>query len=118
MEPFSVTEAMVAWLASMGYEASQDVPGNMPDEFVTVERGGGGVRGLVDHPVMAVQCWAMTPNRAEAMANEVRLRAITEPPPPGVHSVRVNSGPYKFNDEVTGRPRWQIALDVHCQLAI
>lgn len=118
MEAFSVTEAMVSWLGSMGYEASQDVPRRPTDEFVTVERQGGGVRGLVDHPVMAVQCWAMTPERAEAMANEVRLRAIGEQPPHGIHSVRVNSGPYKFNDEETGRPRWQIAFDVHCQLAI
>lgn len=118
MGAFSVTEAMVSWLASMGYEASQDVPADMPDEFVTVERGGGGTRGLVDHPVMAVQCWALTAERAEGLANEVRLRTLTEQPPPGVHSVGVNAGPYKFNDEESGRPRWQLALDVHCQLAI
>ena len=45
MEAFSVTEAMVSWLASMGYETSQDVPADMPDEFVTVERTGGAVKG-------------------------------------------------------------------------
>lgn len=118
MEAFSVTEALVSWLGSMGYEASQDVPGDMPDEFVTVERTGGGVTSLVDHPVVAVQCWAMTPDRAEALATEARLRMLTERPPAGVHSVRANQGPYKFNDPATRRPRWQFALDVSCQLAI
>lgn len=118
MGAFSVTEAMVAWLASMGYDASMDVPGAMPDEFVTVERTGGGASSMVDHPVMAVQCWALAGERAEAMANEARLRLLTETPPPGVHSVRANAGPYKFNDPDTRRPRWQFVLDVACQLAV
>lgn len=118
MEAFSVTEAMVSWLASMGYETSQDVPADMPDEFVTVERTGGGASDLVDHPVMAVQCWAMTGERAEALANEVRLRVMATQPPAGIHSARPNQGPYKFNDPATRRPRWQFALDVSCQLAI
>jgi len=125
MQPFSVTEALVSWLASMGYEAIMDAPSDagegaaasdMPDEFVTVERTGGGVRDMIDRPLVAVQCWALTGERAEALANEVRLRVLTERPPAGVHSVRLNAGPYKFNDEATRRPRWQMALDVACQL--
>lgn len=118
MHAFSVTEAMVSWLRKMDYEASSDVPGDMPAEFVTVERTGGGASSYVDHPVMAVQCWAPTPERAEALANEVRLRLLTEPPPEGVHSVRANTGPYKFNDPATRRARYQLVLDVACQVAV
>lgn len=117
MEPFSVTEAMVAWIGSLGHVASLDVPSPMPDEFVTVERTGGGARDRVDHPVMAVQCWALTPERAEALANSVRLSLLTTAPPAGIHSVRANTGPYKFNDPETRRPRWQFVLDASCQLA-
>ena len=118
MQPFSVTAAMVAWLRGMGYEASLDVPVPMPAEFVTVERTGGGARDLVDHPLVAVQCWAATADAAEAYAYMVRLRVTTERPPAGIHAIHVNSGPYKFNDPETRRPRWQLALDVTCQLAI
>ena len=118
MGVFSVTEAMVAWLESMGYEASMDVPADMPGEFVTVERTGGSANSMVDHPIMAVQCWATTGADAEAIANEARLRLLTEQPPAGIHSVRPNAGPYKHNDPDTRRPRWQFVLDVACQLAI
>ena len=34
----------------------------------------------------------------------------------GVHSMRVDSGPYKFYDEDSMQPRYQIAFDVACQL--
>lgn len=116
MAIFSVTEAMVAWLSSMGYRASTRVPKDTPDEVVTVERTGGGVDGMVDHPMMAVQCWATTEARAEEMANAIRLAALTTVPPAGVHSVRVNSGPYPFFDEDTRCPRYQLVLGLSSQL--
>lgn len=118
MQAFSVTEALVSWLLAMGYEASSDVPGDQPGEFVTVERTGGPASSFVDRPTVAVQCWADTDERAEALSHEVRLRMLTELPPRGVHSVRANAGPYKFNDPATRRPRYQLVLDVACQLAI
>lgn len=117
MEPFSVTEAMVGWLASLGHRASADVPNPMPDEFVTVERTGGGASDWIDRPLVAVQAWALTPERAEALANSVRLSLLTTAPPAGIHSVRANTGPYKFYDPETRRPRYQLVLDVACQLA-
>ena len=69
---YSVTEAFVTWLSALGYAASTRPPKDAPDtptEFVTVERTGGGVSDLVDHPTMAVQCWAQTETRAEEMGN-------------------------------------------------
>lgn len=118
MAVFSITEAMVSWLSSMGYAASSRVPADMPAEFVTVERTGGGAGSYVDHPVVAVQFWAATDAEAEAMANAARAAILTQPKPPGVHSARVNSGPYAFYDEYTGRARYQLVLDVACQLEI
>ena len=117
-EPFSVTEALIAWVGSLGYEAHNRVPKGAPPEFVTVERAGGGESSLVDHPSMAVQCWAATEERAEAMANTLRLAMRTSRPPAGIHSVRVDAGPYPLPDEATRRPRYQFVLDVACQLII
>ena len=64
---YSITEQFVAWLNGLSFRASTWPPKDA-DEFVTVERTGGGVTDLVDHPLMAVQTWAATEDRAEAMA--------------------------------------------------
>ena len=116
MAVFSVTEAMVAWLSSMGYPTSTRVQRSAPERFVTVERVGGGPSSMVDRAEMAVQCWAATDAEAEEFACAVRNRVLVEPPPAGVHSVRVETGPYQFYDEQTGRARYQMVLAATCQL--
>lgn len=118
MATFSVTSAIVAWVHSLGYVAAVRRYKGAPVELVTVERLGGGVRSFVDHPTVAVQCWAEDEARAEDMANDVRLALTTTRPPVGIHSVRVNAGPYPFYDPDTRLPRYQLVLDVSCQLTI
>lgn len=116
---YSVTEQFVAWITSLGFRASTQVPRGAPkspSEFVTVSRVGGGVANLVDHPRIAIQAWAQTEARAEEMANQIRLAALTQSRPQGVHSIRPNAGPYPFWDESTRMPRYQLVLDVACQL--
>ncbi|MBQ9020852.1 MAG: hypothetical protein IJ113_02395 [Eggerthellaceae bacterium] len=88
----------------------------MPDEFVTIERTGGAVADMVDHPTIAVQTWAPTDARAEEMANAIRLELLSSSKPFGVHHVTVNSGPYPFWDEETRCPRYQLVLDITSQL--
>lgn len=107
---YSITEAFVSWLASMGYAAST-YPPNDKTEFVTVERTGGGTADKIDHPTIAVQTWAETEPRAEEMANAIRYAALTGPRPYGVGFIQVNSGPYRFYDESTGLPRYQTVLN-------
>ena len=118
MAVFSVTEAMVSWLSGMGYRASSREPRDCSGEHLTVERVGGRPRSLVDHASMAVQAWADSDDAAEARANRARLAVLTAAPPAGVHSVRVESGPYQHYDDATHRPRYQFVLDVSCQLQI
>lgn len=113
---YSVTEAFVSWLAGKGYQASTRPP-KTGDEFVTVERVGGLVADMVDHPQMAVQTWAKTEPRAEEMANAVRLALVGGDVPRGVHHVAVDSGPYAYFDEDTRLPRYQLSLDCTAQLA-
>lgn len=111
---YSVTEAFVSWLQSLGYRASTYPPGT-GTEFVTVERTGGGVDEYTDHPVMAVQTWAATEARAEEMAMSIRDSAVWDHPD-GVVKIAVNAGPYPFWDEDTRLPRYQLVLDCTCQL--
>lgn len=116
---YSVTEEVVAWLAGLGYRASTRVPKGAPrdpSEFATAERVGGRVADMVDHATFAVQTWAATEERAEEMANEVRMAALTGPLPRGVRSMRVSAGPYAFYDQNTLCSRYQTVYELATQL--
>ena len=115
---YSVEEAVRNCLVDMGYSAYVRVPKDRPQRFVTVERTGGGVVDMVDMPMIAVQTWAQTQAEAEEDAAAIRMVALVGNLPEGVHSMRVNSGPYKFYDEDSMQPRYQIVFDVACQLVI
>lgn len=110
---YSITEQAVAWLRGLGYRASTFPPTDA-SEFVTVERTGGGAEDMADHPTLAVQAWAADEARAEEMATEVRNAALVGPWPHGVTAMRVNSGPYRWYDEGTRMPRYQVLFDVTC----
>lgn len=112
---YSITEEFVRWLRELGFAAST-YPPKSGTEFVTVERTGGNVVDLVDHPSIAVQTWAQTEPRAEEMANIIRNAALTSTKPVGVYSIAVNAGAYPFWDESTRLPRYQIVFDTTCQL--
>lgn len=113
---YSITAALVAWLRGAGYAAYARPRKEMPVEFVTVERQGGPVTDMVDHPTVAVQTWAPTEERSEQMALEIRAMARVGPLPEGVSRIDVNAGPYPFYDEGTRCPRHQLVLDVTSRL--
>lgn len=50
---------------------SADVPRKRPEEFVTVERTGGGATNLIAHPTLAIQSWAKTNQSAWELAERV-----------------------------------------------
>lgn len=118
MTAFSVTESLINHISTFGYHASSRVPKGHADTFVTVERTGGGASSFIDHPVMAVQVWAHSEDEAERAANELRNALLTSPPPQGIHSIRLETGPYPFFDDSTGSARYQMVLDITCQLTI
>ena len=113
MTTYSVTEAFVTWLTSLGYKASTYPPAS-GSEFVTVERTGGSTVDVIDHPTIAIQTWAQTEPRAEEMANSIRFSTLTSLPV-GVASIRVDSL-YPFWDESTKLPRYQLVLNCTAQL--
>lgn len=112
---YSVTQSFIEWLGSKGFEA-HSYPPNDSQEFVTVERTGGGVEDMVDRPAIAIQTWAQTEARAEEMAIAIKYALLTSALPVGVHNVSINSGAYRFYDEDTRLPRFQMYLDVVSQL--
>ena len=113
---YSVTQAVIAWLSSMGHTARTYPTPDLVPPFATVERTGGYVEDLVDHPTIAVQAWGETEAEAEEMANAIRLASCTLELPEGVHSMQVSAGPYPFWDEDTRWPRYQVVFDAACQL--
>lgn len=116
---YSIEAALVAWLRSEGFEAYTDVPASRPSRFVTVNREGGGTENRIDYPSVTVQTWAAT--RAEAEADGRAIRTLVERAdaegtlPAGVYSMRVNAGPYQFDDTVSRERRYQTLYDVSCQ---
>lgn len=113
---YSVTEQLIVWLHGLGYTASTYPSKDAVPPFVTVERTGGYVANMVDHPAMAIQTWATTEAQAEELALNIRDALLLGTLPVGVHHVAVNSGPYPFWDENTRYPRYQIVLDFTTQL--
>ena len=113
---YSIEEGVIAWLTGLGYDAHATVPKDRPDRFVTVERTGGDVADMVDHPEIAIQTWARSAADAEQDACAIRMVALAGNLPGGVHSMRVNSGPYKFYDEESMQPRYQTVYDAACQI--
>lgn len=113
---YSATEQLINWLAQRGYTASTYPRKDATPPFVTVERTGGYVADLVDHPTMAIQTWAETEAEAEEMAIDIRDGLLLESLPFGVHKAQVNSGAYPFFDESTRYPRYQIVFDLTTQL--
>ena len=117
--PYNILEETVAWLSTMGLRASTRPPKDAPEspsEFVTVELVGGDVRDLVDHPRLAIQCWGPNEYVASSMAEAVKVAALTGPLPRGVHRFEVDTRPYRFYDESTRCPRYQLVIDATCQL--
>ena len=113
---YSVTEQLIKWLGDKGYHASSYPSKDAVPPFVTLERTGGSVRDLVDHPSVAIQTWAKTEAEAEEMSINIRDALLLEGRPYGVAFVKVNSGPYPFWDASTRYPRYQVVYDITTQL--
>ena len=118
MRVYSIAESLIAWLGDNGHAAYHIAPPaeDAPTEFVTVERTGGYVADKVDHPSVAIQCWAATDTDAERLAITIRNLVELGARPEGVGHMAINSGPYAFYDEETRMPRYQLYVDIACQL--
>ena len=106
----NVEQTIIQALGAKGYAAYADAPNPMPDEFVTVERTGGGDRDKVDRPTLAVQAWAQGRKAAAELADAVRCDLESLTGTLGLGAVRVASI-YNWPDPETRRARYQLTVE-------
>lgn len=111
---YSATAALIDWLLDKGYQA-HSYPPKSGAEFFTVERTGGSVYDLVDHPTFAIQAWSESEQGAESMLGHVRLMLAQGDVPEGFYRVEANSM-YPFYDDETRLPRYQLVINATTQL--
>lgn len=70
---FDVIAALCSYLPQKtGVPCYSNVPKTRPDEFLTIERTGGGYELGKDEPNLAIQCWSTTESMAYTLALAVR----------------------------------------------
>lgn len=111
---YSATQALIEWLTQKGYNA-YSYPPKAGDSFITVERTGGSVSDLVDHPQFAVQAWAQTEADAEAACLNIRNALVIGDVPSGFYKVEPDSM-YPWYDDSTRLPRYQLVINCTTQL--
>lgn len=107
-----VEQKVIEWAKSVtGLPAAIVVPKSRPDEFITVERTGGSASVALDHPQLAVQCWAKTFGRCAKLAQMLRNDAMAGGllSHEGIYRVDVGST-YSFPDPDSDTPRYQLTL--------
>lgn len=109
---YKVEEAIREWLdGAGGFDAYCFVPAERPSRFQTIERTGGGMKNSLDHPTVALQFWAETPEQAQEDALRVRDLVHAEGSRPEGCHLSVNAGPYPFDDPDSRQARSQLVLD-------
>lgn len=111
---YSATQSLIEWLTQKGYNA-YSYPPDSGVSFITVERTGGSVSDLVDHPQFAVQAWAQTEPDAESMCLEIRNALAVGDVPSGFYRVEADSM-YPWYDDSTRLPRYQLVINCTTQL--
>lgn len=113
---YSATEQLIRWLTAKGYSA-YSYPPKTGTGFITVERTGGSVADMVDHPTMAIQAWAATEADAEAACLAIREMLVSGDTPKGFYRVEAESM-YPWYDEETRCPRYQLVINATTQLTM
>lgn len=111
---YSATQELITWLIAKGY-AAHSYPPKTGSDFFTVERTGGSVTDMVDHPEFAIQAWAETEPKAEEMCLEIREMLVSGDVPFGFYRCEAVSM-YPWYDEDTRLPRYQLVIDSTTQL--
>ena len=113
---YSATQSLIEWLTQKGYTA-YSYPPKAGDSFITVERTGGSVIDMVDHPTFAVQAWAQSESDAETACIEIRNALVSGDVPSGFYKVESDSL-YPWYDDSTRLPRYQLVINCSTQLTI
>lgn len=94
-----------------GIKAVLEVPGERPDEFISVEMTGGSGDRFIKGASLAVQSWAQTRRRAAEIARLVEQSVPDLTDEPNVFRAVAN-GSYRWPDPDSGQARYQTNVEL------
>ena len=115
-EEYSVERATIQWLRALGHDARFWVPRDRPDGLVTVQRTGGAVENLVDHPQVTLTFWGDSAEEESDRAVAVRKALLTTRPPAGVRKVPSVTGPVWYPDPETRLPCYELVFECSARI--
>lgn len=96
---------------SLGVDCGMEVPANVPDSFVVLEKTGDSSENRVNTAIVAVQSYAPSLYEAACLNERVKTAMDAATTLPGVAAVHLNSD-YNFTDTASKRYRYQAVFDV------
>lgn len=97
--------------ASTGIRAFLEVPGERPDEFLTVEMTGGSGDRFIRGASLAVQSWAKTRRRAAEVSRLVVAAVPGLVEEPNIFRAAAN-GSYRWPDPDSRQHRYQTNVEI------
>lgn len=110
-EGYSVERAFIDWLRATGVDARFWVPRDRPEGLVTVQRTGGEVENMVDHPQVTMTFWGTSAEEESDLALSVRTYLLGGSRPAGVRKVSQVTGPLWYPDPETRLPCYELVVD-------
>lgn len=89
-----------------------EIPENMPDKFVVLEKTGGGMEDHIFESTFAIQAYAMSMYEAACMNEDIKGWMLYGQTPEEIAGVRLNSD-YNYTDTTTKRYRYQAVYDIY-----
>ena len=93
--------------------AHAEIPVNPPDEYIIIERVGGGEQNRIREASIVVQTIAQSMFRAAELAEAIREVMLGIVALPSVFHCSVNAGPYNFTNTDTNEYRYQTVYTVN-----
>lgn len=101
-----------SWLEEqLALPVSAAVPEHPPDQFVVIEKTGGGYANRLASATLAVQSYAATTLQAARLNQRVKAVMHRLPQLPQICAAKLNSD-YNYPDTARKRPRYQAVYDL------
>lgn len=101
-----------SWLEQqLALPVSASMPEHPPDQFVVIEKTGGGYANHIAEATLAVQSYAPTTLQAAQLNQRVKAAMHRLPQLPQVCAAKLNSD-YNYPDTANKRPRYQAVFDL------
>ena len=107
-----IEQTLIDYLSSkLDVNVYMEVPENMPETFVVIEKTGGGMENHIFESTFAIQAYAMSLYDAACLNEEIKGYMLYGTTPADICSIRLNSD-YNYTDTSTKRYRYQAVYDI------